>query len=161
MELIKKLACFSFSKLKFCLPFLLGFNTKWETQLNLEAKYQVPRDPNLRSCYRASKLHRPKLKIHGAWCFGYTLQLAILEETTYHGSSMVLEVLMMTLEAVMSQRKESNQPCPDTLIVVSDNTVKEFKNSPCLTYLASLVNHGRLRFLGQAMNKGPGVFGSR
>ena len=72
---------------------------------------------------------------------------------------MVLEVLMMTLEAVMSQCKESNQPCPDTLIVVSDNTVKEFKNSPCLTYLASLVNHGRLRFLGQAMNKGPGVFG--
>ena len=30
----------------------------------------------------------------------------------------------------------------------------EFKNSPCLTYLASLVNHGRLRFLGQAMNRG-------
>lgn len=60
---------------------------------------------------------------------------------------MVQEVLMRTLETVVSQCKAKDQPYPDTVVVVGDNTVKELKNSPCLCYLASLVNHGRLRFL--------------
>lgn len=92
-------------------------------------------------------MQRPKLKLHGAWCFGHTFQLAILEENTVHGSSMVQEVLMRTLETVMKQCKDCHQPPPNTLVVVGDNTVKELKNSVCLSYLASLVNHGRLQFL--------------
>lgn len=120
-------------------------------EFHVEAKYHVPRDPSLRSCYRASKLQRPRLKIHGAWCFNYTLQLAILEDITYHGSAMVQEVLMRTLEEVISQCKANHQPYPDTVVVVGDNTVKELKNSTRLCYLASLVNHGRLRFLAFEM----------
>lgn len=119
----------------------------WLGEFQLEAKYQVPRDPSLRSCYRASKIARPKLKLHGAWCFGHTFQLAILEENTVHGSAMVQEVLMRTLEAVMQQCKDCHQPLPNTVVVVGDNTVKELKNSVCLSYLASLVNHGRVKFL--------------
>ena len=87
-------------------------------EFHVEAKYHVPRDPSLRSCYRASKLQRPRLKIHGAWCFNYTLQLAILEDITYHGSAMVQEVLMRTLEEVISQCKANHQPYPDTVVVV-------------------------------------------
>lgn len=112
-----------------------------------QAKYQIPRDPQLRSSYRASKLQRPKLKIHGAWCFGHTLQLAILEENTYHGSAMVQELLRITLEAVMQQCQDAGQPSPDTLVVVGDNTVKELKNGVNLAYLANLVNHGCFRLL--------------
>ena len=113
----------------------------------LQAKYQIPRDESLRSCYRASKQQRPKLKIHGAWCFGVTLQLGILEENTTHGSSLVQELLMITLEKAMEIYQAKGKPAPDTLTLVSDNTVKEVKNSVCLGYLASLVNHHKFRFL--------------
>lgn len=57
-----------------------------------EAKYMVPRDPSLRACYRSSKIQRPKLSIHAAWCFGWVLRVVVLEEDTIHGSSMVHEL---------------------------------------------------------------------
>lgn len=108
----------------------------------------VPRDPMLRSAYRTSKLQRPKLKIHGAWAFGHVLRLAILEETTYHGSSMVWELIASTIDDAMQQRKELQLAEPDTVIVVGDNTVKELKNTVCLMGLANWVNHRRFRLLG-------------
>ena len=110
-----------------------------------QAKYQVPRDPTLRSSYRASKLARPKLKIHGAWCFNYTLQLAVLEENTTHGSALVQELLMITIEKVMAHCRSTGQAAPDTLAVVGDNTVKELKNSVVLGYISNLINHGKMR----------------
>ncbi|CAK9095777.1 Uncharacterized protein SCF082_LOCUS44980 [Durusdinium trenchii] len=102
----------------------------------------------LRSAYRTSKLQRPKLKIHGAWAFGHVLRLAILEETTYHGSSMVWELIASTIDDAMQQRKELQLAEPDTVIVVGDNTVKELKNTVCLMGLANWVNHRRFRLLG-------------
>ena len=110
-----------------------------------EAKYQIPRDPSLRACYRSSKLARPKLKIHGAWCFGFNLQLAVLEENTTHGSALVVELLMITIEQVMEHCRLKSIPCPDTLCIVGDNTVKELKNSICMGYVSNLINHSKLR----------------
>lgn len=64
---------------------------------HLEAKYQVPRDPELRSAYRTSKLRRPRLKVHGVWAYNYLLNIAVLEENTQHGSSLVAELIATTL----------------------------------------------------------------
>lgn len=107
----------------------------------------MPRHESLRCCYRASKLERPKLKIHGAWCFGFNLVIGILEENTTHGSSLVQELLMICIERVMEHCRNSNQPAPDTLAIVGDNTVKELKNSICLGYISNLINHAKLRLL--------------
>ena len=93
--------------------------------LSATAKYMVPRHPQLRTCYRASKLQRPKIKIHGCWAFGHTLQLALLEETQQSGSAMVQELLMICIEKVMAQCRSRGEVCPDTLCVIGDNTVKE------------------------------------
>ena len=114
-------------------------------QCSQQAKYQIPRDPSLRSCYRASKLQRPKLKIHGSWCFGFNLQLAILEENTTHGSALVVELLAITIEKVMEHCRLTGQTAPDTLAIIGDNTVKELKNSICMGYVSNLINHGKLR----------------
>lgn len=96
-------------------------------------------------------IQRPKLKIHGCWCFGHVLRLAILEEGSFHGSSMVRELLSLTLEDVVQECARKGKPCPDTVIIVGDNTVKELKNGTNLLYAASLVNHGHLRHLGDCM----------
>ena len=112
-----------------------------------KAKYLIPRDPHLRSAYRTSKLYRAKLKIHAVWAFGSVLHVGILEETTFHGSSMVWDLIATTLEYVIAEYRRKQIAEPDTLIVVGDNTVKELKNSVCLMGLANLVNHGKLRFL--------------
>lgn len=112
-----------------------------------KAKYLIPRDPHLRSAYRTSKLYRAKLKIHAVWCFQSVLHVGILEETTFHGSSMVWDLIATTLEYVIAEYRRKRMAEPDTLIVVGDNTVKELKNSVCLMALANLINHRKLRFL--------------
>lgn len=105
----------------------------------------IPRHPQLRTCYRAAKFQRPKIKLHGAWCFGHTLQLIILEENQFSGSSMVQELLMITIEKVMAQCRANGTPCPDTLCVIGDNTVKELKNTVCASYMAALINHQKFK----------------
>lgn len=116
-----------------------------------EAKYQIPRDPDLRAAYRSSKFQRPKLKIHAAWAFGHVLRVAILEERTFHGSSMVRELLSLVLEDVMVECGRAGRPPPHTCVVVGDNTVKELKNSTNLIYAAQLVQNHCLRLLGLPM----------
>ena len=116
-----------------------------------EAKYQIPRDPDLRAAYRSSKFQRPKLKIHAAWAFGHVLRVAILEERTFHGSSMVRELLSLVLEDVMVECGRAGRPLPHTCVVVGDNTVKELKNSTNLIYAAQLVQNHCLKLLGLPM----------
>ena len=110
-----------------------------------QAKYCLPRDPMLRSAYRTSKLRRPRLKIHGCWAFNFCLRLAVLEETTQHGSSMVTEIISHTLEDVVRICQERNIPAPTTLVVVGDNTVKECKNQWLMSYLSGLISHHKLK----------------
>ncbi len=91
-------------------------------------------------------MQRPKLKLHGGWAFGFTLQLVIVEENQYAGSAMVQEILMVTIEKAMAQCRERGNPCPDTIVTIGDNTVKELKNTVNLSYAASLINHSKVRF---------------
>ena len=110
-----------------------------------QAKYCLPRDPSLRSAYRASKLRRSRLKLHGAWAFGYCCRICLVEETVPHGSSMVTEVLAHTLEQVAQVCEARQQPFPSTVMVIGDNTVKECKNQWLMGYIASLIGHGKVK----------------
>lgn len=51
------------------------------------------------------KYQRPRLKIHGAWAFGYTLNVFIMDENAKHDSSSILEILTQTVEDVTRYRK--------------------------------------------------------
>ena len=108
----------------------------------------IPRDPQLRAAYRSSKFQRPKLKIHAAWAFGHVLRVAVLEERSYHGSSMVRELLTLTMEDIIEECARTGRPQPHTVLFVGDNTVKELKNGTNLLYAAGMVLHGHLQFLG-------------
>ena len=119
--------------------------------LRLEAKYQIPRDVTLKTAYRASKIQRSKIKIHGVWAFGYVLRIAILEETTSHGSSLVHELLSLAMEDVVAVCRERSVAPPDTLVICGDNTVKELKNTVCLSYAAQLVLHQKLKLFAMSV----------
>lgn len=99
------------------------------------------------AAHRTQKMQRPRLKVHGVWAFGYALRIAVLDETTFHGSSMVIEMLHIALEDVMRVCDQQNRPRPDTLIIVGDNTTKELKNTFCLSTLCNYVHHKRFRSL--------------
>jgi hypothetical protein len=47
-----------------------------------------------------AKYQRPRVKVHGAWAFGYTLNVYILDEVAKHDSSAILEILSQTIEDV-------------------------------------------------------------
>lgn len=110
-----------------------------------QAKYMIPRHPDLRAAHRAAKIQRPKLKLHGVWAFGYTLRIAVLEETSYHGSSLVQELVALTIEDCISICRSQNRAPPDTLVICGDNTVKELKNSFNLIFAASMVLHHKFK----------------
>ena len=114
---------------------------------SMEAKYMVPRSPTLKTAYRSAKYIRPKLKVHGAWAAGWALRIIIVEENSYAGSSLVIELLAMLLQDIANICEESNRASPTTLVVVGDNTVKELKNTFCLSAIANLCNHNKYRSL--------------
>lgn len=119
--------------------------SKWIVPLTPEAKYMVPRHPDLRAAHRAAKIQRPKLKLHGVWAFGYCLRIAVLEENSFHGSSLVQELLALTIEDVMNICRRQHRAPPDTLVVCGDNTVNELKNTYNLVFAASMVLHHKFR----------------
>ena len=47
-----------------------------------------------------SKHQRPRIKVHGAWAFGFCLNVYILDENAAHDSSAIIEMLSATLEDV-------------------------------------------------------------
>ena len=51
---------------------------------------------------------------------------------------MVVEALAQSLEECLKIAEARGSAAPTTLCVVGDNTVKELKNSYCLSYLANL-----------------------
>ena len=96
-----------------------------------EAKYMVPRDPTLKTAYRTSKHQRPRLKLHGIWCFG---------------SALAQELVALALEDIARICQAGRASQPDTMVLVGDNTVQELKNTYLLTFAASLILHQKLRF---------------
>ena len=45
-----------------------------------------------------SKHQRPRLKVHGAWAFGYVLEIFVMDDVAKHDSSCIIEILALTLE---------------------------------------------------------------
>ena len=47
-----------------------------------------------------AKHQRPRVKVHGAWAFGYTLNVYVLDECAAHDSSAIIEIVAATIEDV-------------------------------------------------------------
>ncbi|CAK9006089.1 unnamed protein product [Durusdinium trenchii] len=99
-----------------------------------QAKFALPRDPQLRANAGLAKHQRPRMKIHGVWCYGYTLNISVMDECSRHDSSAILEMISRAVEDATWVSF-----CTGFLqfiyVVKADNTVREAKNQHVLTYL--------------------------
>ena len=82
---------------------------------------------------------------------GYSFDLYLLDEPTRHDSTAITEMLALTLENVKRLCDEKGACMPRTLVLISDNTVREVKNQYCLSYVCNLVSRFRFR-LGALLN---------
>ena len=48
-----------------------------------------------------SKYIRPRLKVHGVWCFNICLNISVLDETSKHDSNCVITVIAKALEEAL------------------------------------------------------------
>jgi hypothetical protein len=87
-------------------------------------------------------LIRPRLSVTGVLCHGYLGALHFADENVSHGSDAFCEVLMLTLVRVAHQCREQGKRFPRHLVIQSDNTVAQAKNSIVTLFLASLVHLG-------------------
>lgn len=82
------------------------------------------------ACPLRAKYQRPRLKVHGAWAFGYQLSVAVMDETARHDSSSIIEILATTVEdaawnpigfetllEVMRIAREERRPIPTCLLI--------------------------------------------
>ncbi|CAE6950458.1 unnamed protein product [Symbiodinium sp. CCMP2592] len=111
-----------------------------------QSKFMMPRDPEFRISAALSGEMRPRLKVHGLWVFGLSLQVYVMDEPTKHDSACVVECLALSLERDprLQVRCILSLGCSNP--VVADNTVREAKNQYVLLYLAALVAQYRMRF---------------
>ena len=73
------------------------------------------------------------------------MELFILDDCTRHDSSCLCEVTARTIERIMAIAEREGRSPPHTIIVASDNTVRECKNQYYMLYLANLLGKFKLR----------------
>lgn len=71
-----------------------------------------------------------------------------MDECTRHDSSSIMELVSRTLESVFRIATAKNIAMPTTLLLGSDNTVREAKNQYTMRYLINLVAKYHMRVTG-------------
>ena len=79
---------------------------------------------------------------------GWQFRLFVLDEPTKHDASAIVEMVALTLEDCFDTARRTNRQMPRSLLVMSDNTVREAKNQYLLGYLNNLISHFKLRMTG-------------
>ncbi|CAE6968364.1 unnamed protein product [Symbiodinium sp. CCMP2592] len=82
-----------------------------------QAKFAVPRDPQLRCSSALSSAIRPRMMVHACHAHGYTLHIRVADETVKHDSSFVLDLVAETLEKVHDICVDRKQRMPDQIIL--------------------------------------------
>ena len=97
------------------------------------------------------RLRRPRIVITCAWAHGFCCDFyAGHDELQPHGASAFCEVLTRTIQHVMDICRRDNIQPPEHLVVQSDNTTSQAKNSETGMFLATVV--GRKKMLSAILN---------
>lgn len=79
---------------------------------------------------------------------GWCLDICVLDESLKHDSCCICEIISSTLEKVHAIATATSRPMPTTVLLASDNCVRESKNSHVLSYLVNLCAHYKVRCSG-------------
>ena len=104
-----------------------------------KSKFAWPAYP-FRTPHSLDKLIRPKLVLTAAICHGFHCGLFVAhDETTPHGAANYCEILSRSLDRVFDTCKTRHWKPPTQLVVQTDNTTAQAKNSVGMMYLSLLV----------------------
>jgi len=87
----------------------------------------------------AVKIPRPRSVLTAAMAHGWCTSLFLADDALSHGASAFCEVLAQTLDHVYQKAKVQGVGLPSHLVIQSDNTVAQAKNSEVAQFLAHLV----------------------
>lgn len=104
-----------------------------------KAKFSWPQYPWGRKDKRLEGIRRPRLVVTGVIAHGYCTQLYVADEHLSHGASAFCDVLGRVLEFVWSHCQATGKAFPKHLVVQSDNTTAQAKNTYVTMFLAFLV----------------------
>ena len=74
--------------------------------------------------------------------------MRVLDESTRHDSSSVLQIIAETLEQVSLICRRRNTSMPTKLLLIGDNCVRELKNTFTAQYLSNLIARRKMRLTG-------------
>ena len=104
-----------------------------------KAKFAWPQFPWHRVDQVLEQCRRPRLIFTAAIAHGYGTFFFIADEHLSHGASAFCDVLVRVLEAVVLESRRRGVPLPAHLVIQSDNTVAQAKNSQVNVFLTYLV----------------------
>ena len=90
-----------------------------------------------------NKPPRPRAVLTAALAHGWCTDLILADDSLHHGASAFCEVLARVLDHVYKMSMVNGRPFPKHLVIQSDNTVAQAKNSLANCFLAHLVGTGK------------------
>lgn len=108
-----------------------------------KSKWVVPR--NLASSKQLTGLWRPSLRLVGVLVSGLFEYFAILEPDQRGDSDTQQTILARVLDLAAEACRKKGRELPSRIIFHSDNTAKEGRNAPMLTFASALVASQRFR----------------
>ena len=99
-----------------------------------QAKWRLPRFPELRTPKSAAHLNRPTVVVEAVWVVGHRLDFYLLDKDQHHDSNSIQECIAQSLEKVAASYESKKSKMPRSIILVADNTVRESKNQFMFKY---------------------------
>lgn len=99
-----------------------------------QAKWRLPRFPELRTPKSAAHLKRPTVVVEAVWVVGHRLDFYLLDKDQHHDSNSIQECIAQSLEKVAASFESKKSKMPRSIILVADNTVRESKNQFMFKY---------------------------
>ena len=82
-----------------------------------QAKWCIPRFPNLRAAKRLGSFQRPRCKVQGVWLFHVGLYFYVADATMPHDAAFTVECIARALERMKAACASRSLPVPTELII--------------------------------------------
>jgi hypothetical protein len=101
-----------------------------------QAKWRLPRFPELRTPKSAAHIVRPTVIVEGVWIVGRRIDFYLMDKNQHHDSNSIQECVALSLEKAIASLTSRGLDVPRCCIYLADNTVRESKNQYMLKYWA-------------------------
>lgn len=85
--------------------------------------------PEFKPCHQELHFARPRMVLTGAIAHGYGTFFFLASERLTHGADCFLEILFRTIQHVSDMCVDRDESLPEHLVIQSDNTTAQSKNT--------------------------------